>query len=82
MSNTQNTNYRPLLEKALLELRNMRSVVDNMEQTQREPIAIIGMGCRFPGGADNPEAYWDLLRDGVDAIWSVRRRYHALLRHR
>ncbi|MEO1374089.1 MAG: type I polyketide synthase [Cyanobacteria bacterium J06635_10] len=84
MSNTQNTNYRPLLEKALLELRNMRSVVDNMEQTQREPIAIIGMGCRFPGGADNPEAYWDLLRDGVDAIkeipsqrWDVEEFYDA-----
>jgi acyl transferase domain-containing protein len=35
-----------------------------------EPIAIIGMGCRFPG-ADNPEAFWELLRDGVDAITEV-----------
>jgi acyl transferase domain-containing protein/acyl carrier protein/ribosomal protein S18 acetylase RimI-like enzyme len=33
-----------------------------------EPIAIIGMSCRFPGGADDPERFWDLLRDGVDAI--------------
>jgi acyl transferase domain-containing protein/surfactin synthase thioesterase subunit len=33
-----------------------------------EPIAIIGIGCRFPGGADNPRAYWRLLRDGVDAV--------------
>lgn len=37
-----------------------------------EPIAIIGMGCRFPG-ASNPEAYWQLLRDGVDAITEVPR---------
>ncbi|XXY48825.1 SDR family NAD(P)-dependent oxidoreductase [Sorangium sp. So ce269] len=36
-----------------------------------EPLAIIGMGCRFPGGADDPEAYWRLLRDGVDAIREV-----------
>lgn len=36
-----------------------------------EPIAIIGMGCRFPGGADNPRAYWDLLRNGVDATGEV-----------
>lgn len=35
-----------------------------------EPIAIVGMGCRFPGGAD-PDAFWRLLRDGVDAITEV-----------
>jgi acyl transferase domain-containing protein len=35
-----------------------------------EPIAIIGIGCRFPG-ADGPEAFWQLLRDGVDAIAEV-----------
>jgi acyl transferase domain-containing protein/acyl carrier protein len=38
-----------------------------------EPIAIIGIGCRFPGGADGPEALWQLLRDGVDAIVDVPR---------
>jgi amino acid adenylation domain-containing protein len=35
-----------------------------------EPIAIVGIGCRFPG-ARNPEAFWRLLRDGIDAITEV-----------
>ncbi|HXW80531.1 MAG TPA: beta-ketoacyl synthase N-terminal-like domain-containing protein, partial [Acidimicrobiales bacterium] len=36
-----------------------------------EPIAIIGMGCRFPGGADSPQRFWDLLRAGTDAVVDV-----------
>ncbi len=39
-------------------------------QARRKPIAIIGIGCRFPG-ARGPEAFWRLLRDGVDAITEV-----------
>jgi acyl transferase domain-containing protein/acyl carrier protein len=38
-----------------------------------EPIAIIGMACRFPGGADGPEALWAMLADGVEAIGDVPR---------
>ncbi|HWF02224.1 MAG TPA: beta-ketoacyl synthase N-terminal-like domain-containing protein, partial [Candidatus Angelobacter sp.] len=37
---------------------------------EREPVAIIGMGCRFPGAA-NPESFWQLLQDGRDAITEV-----------
>jgi hypothetical protein len=40
-------------------------------QWTREPVAIIGIGCRFPSAADSPEKYWKLLRDGVDAITEV-----------
>ncbi len=47
-----------------------------------ETIGIIGIGCRFPG-ANNPESFWQLLRNGVDAIteipperWDIDRFYH------
>ncbi|MBI4852598.1 MAG: SDR family NAD(P)-dependent oxidoreductase [Acidobacteria bacterium] len=36
-----------------------------------EPIAIIGIGCRFPGGANSPETFWHLLKNAVDAITEV-----------
>ncbi len=48
----------------------------------RDPIAIVGIGCRFPGGANTPAAFWDLLCAGVDATrelpadrWEVRKFY-------
>ena len=37
----------------------------------QSPIAIVGLGCRFPGGVTTPDEYWTLLRDGVDAISEV-----------
>src|SRR5713226_2298082 len=36
-----------------------------------EPIAIIGIGCRLPGGANSPEKFWELLRKGIDAVGDV-----------
>ncbi|MBB6254968.1 non-ribosomal peptide synthetase/type I polyketide synthase [Nitrospirillum iridis] len=38
---------------------------------QHEPVAIIGMACRFPGGANDPEAFWRLLDRGGDAVGTV-----------
>lgn len=40
-------------------------------KTASEPIAIVGIGCRFPGGISNPGSFWRALLDGVDAISEI-----------
>jgi hypothetical protein len=55
---------------ALLALE-LQSKLESSQNSKSEPIAIIGMGCRFPGGADSPDAYWKMLCEGVDAITEI-----------
>lgn len=41
------------------------------DESAREPLAIVGIGCRFPGGAETPESFWDLVRGETDATREV-----------
>ncbi len=58
------------LKRAFLALENAERRIVALETAAREPIAVIGIGCRVPG-ADGPDAFWRLLRDGVDAIAAI-----------
>ncbi len=58
---------------AIEAFRQMRRRLDSLERGMAEPIAIVGIGCRFPGNANGPERYWQLLANGVDAITEVPR---------
>ena len=55
---------------ALLALE-LHTELESLRQAQSEPIAVVGIGCRFPGGANGPEAFWRMLSEGVDAVTEV-----------
>ena len=70
MNDDRFANLSPL-KQALLAIEEMQARVDAAERARTEPIAVIGMSCRFPGGANDPDAYWSLLRSGKDAISEI-----------
>ncbi|MEZ4868999.1 MAG: type I polyketide synthase [Caldilineaceae bacterium] len=62
--------YAKLMQAASQKVAALQAEVTALKQARYEPIAIIGMGCRFPQ-APNPQAFWTLLHDGVDAITEI-----------
>jgi acyl transferase domain-containing protein len=63
-------------QRVLLALKEARTRLEAATRAATEPIAIVGIGCRFPGGANGPEDYWRMLREGVDAVGPIpRERY-------
>lgn len=59
------------LKQAYLALEKMQAKLEAVERAKREPIAIIGMGCRLPGDINKPEEFWQLLCQGLDAVTEV-----------
>ncbi|WKZ47475.1 MAG: type I polyketide synthase [Anaerolineales bacterium] len=63
--------YQERLKSALSAIQKLRSQVETLKQVQTEPIAVIGIGCRYPGNANDPESFWQMLVNGVDAITEI-----------
>lgn len=64
-------NARKIMSQALLEIKQLKAQLRQVEDEKSEAIAVVGIACRFPGGANSPDEYWKMLRDGVDAIGKV-----------
>ena len=63
--------YHALLKKSLIALEDAQAKLATIERERTEPIAVIGVGCRFPGGVHDLQSFWQLLHSGTDAIREV-----------
>src|SRR5277367_6315930 len=59
------------MKRALAALRAAKARILELERTRTEPIAVIGIGCRFPGGAGSPDALWAMLMEGRDGLGPI-----------
>jgi acyl transferase domain-containing protein len=76
------------LKRAFAAIDQLQRELAAARRERTEPIAVVGLGCRFPGGVVDADSYWHLLEDGVDAIteipadrWDVDAFYQAEAGH-
>lgn len=59
------------LKRAFAAIDQLQRELAAAHRERTEPIAVVGLGCRFPGGVVDADSYWNLLEDGVDAITEI-----------
>ncbi|MGW6056096.1 SDR family NAD(P)-dependent oxidoreductase [Streptomyces sp. NPDC055189] len=67
-SPAEQVDFSEKLSRALDMVSRLRGALEERDRAAHEPIAVIGMSTRFPGDAENPDAFWNLLQEKVDAV--------------
>src|SRR5215475_7406371 len=70
------------LRQSLHKIRDLKWSLEAAENASSQPIAIVGMSCRAPGGLASPESYWSLLESGGDGVGPLPRRWSGELLRR
>ncbi|WP_413790841.1 MULTISPECIES: beta-ketoacyl synthase N-terminal-like domain-containing protein [unclassified Pseudomonas] len=65
---TQHNDSRALMENALKKINRLNGDIKALDERAHEPIAIVGIGCRYPGADEGVEQFWRNLCDGVDSV--------------
>ncbi|HRI70291.1 MAG TPA: beta-ketoacyl synthase N-terminal-like domain-containing protein, partial [Polyangium sp.] len=65
---TESNDFKELLRRALAKVNDLKAELAARDAAQNEPIAVIGMACRIPGGGHTPETFWQSLCKGIDTV--------------